>query len=148
MRTPWWNQVFPSFWARFQAALARDWSQTQHHFGARHVFDLKVNLRTTLRQILGAEPIPVGPNLLPSERAHRFGATARHVFQDAYPNWCEGLEVELRREWGSNYSENLAAIRQGWESQNPQRRQAPDRAPQQKKRMSHGITMAQPTPWE
>lgn len=138
-RTSWWTQEFSHPWSRVKAAFHRDWLQTQRHFGASHCFDLKQGFKNTILQIIGRQAILVGPNLKRKDQAHRFGAAARHHYADIFPKWSDEAELELRAHWGPDWDKHQAIIRLGWESQMPQVRQQPDRAPKNRKLVDHGV---------
>lgn len=120
--------------------MARDWQQTQRHFGVSHHFDLRQNFRNTLMQALGRETILVGPNLGPRELAERFGALARHHYHDTFPIWSEELEAELRREWGDGFDDSLERILTGWNSQYPRPHEQQQQQPSRPRR-EHGVRL-------
>jgi len=49
---------YPSGWSRIKRALSRDWEQTKSDFTGTHGQDLDQQLGDTLKQAVGAAPIP------------------------------------------------------------------------------------------
>jgi hypothetical protein len=45
-------------WERFREALRRDWEQTLHDFSSHAGRELNQSLTDTVKQVVGAEPIP------------------------------------------------------------------------------------------
>ncbi len=106
-RPAWWTGEHESRWARFAAAIRRDWEQTMYHLsGGSTGTDLDQGLMDTLRQMRGTQQIPPGaepPGVTAnvdwgkSEQAVRYGFGAADRF--AGRAWSVDIERALMHEW-------------------------------------------------
>jgi hypothetical protein len=127
----WWNDSHTSAWDRAKEALRRDWEQTKADFQAGGV-DLHQDVDDTVKQAVGAEPIPPRgvPNVedrVPSkpswdevEPAVRYGFGARYHYRD-HDDWNAEVESKLRADWsearsGSTWEQVKVHVRRGWDS--------------------------------
>jgi len=132
----WWTEKHTSSWERVKHALRRDWEQTKGDLADNGV-DLNQGACDTIRQALGAQPIPKddlpnpGPrhpphpphgatNAWPAlESAIRYGHGARLHYQGH--DWNENLTARLRSEWegsheSSSWDEVKVGVERGWHS--------------------------------
>jgi len=122
----WWSDEHSSSWERAKQALRRDWEQTKGDLADSGV-DLNQGALDTLRQAVGAQPIPADhlPNPGPRhdwawiEPAVRFGHGAARYYRDS--DWDEQLAQRLRSEWEasgqrSNWDSVKDGVRHGWHS--------------------------------
>lgn len=121
----WWQPSYDSSWERVKAAFRRDWEQTKNDFGGKAP-DLNQNVKDTVAQAAGKEPIPPQgvPNYEEVERAYRLGHGARSYYGGRYPAWNDDLERELERDWEDTapeergeWREYRGAVRRGYEYQ-------------------------------
>ena len=134
MKDPaWWSEDYSSAWDRVKAAFKRDWEQTKHDLAHRGR-DLDQDVPDTLKQAVGAEPIP--PGNMPNPKAHddeewdriessgRFGYGARRYFGKDDGEWNERVESKLRAEWdklgtSERWERARAGVVSGWERGKP-----------------------------
>ncbi|MDB4930701.1 MAG: hypothetical protein JWM10_3185 [Myxococcaceae bacterium] len=57
-RPQWWTDKHTSTWDRVKEALRRDWEQTRADFSADDAVDLNQNAADTVKQAVGAQPLP------------------------------------------------------------------------------------------
>jgi hypothetical protein len=57
-RPQWWTDQHTSTWDRVKEALRRDWEQTRADFSADDAVDLNQNAADTVKQAVGAQPVP------------------------------------------------------------------------------------------
>ncbi len=122
----WWTDEHSSSWERAQQALRRDWEQTKGDLADTGV-DLNQGAMDTVRQALGAQPIPA--DLLPNpgprhdwatlEPAVRYGHGAAQHYRDS--DWNETIRERLRSEWEasgqlSTWEQVKDGIERGWHS--------------------------------
>ena len=133
MKDPaWWSEDYSSAWDRVKAAFKRDWEQTKHDLAHRGR-DLDQDVPDTVKQAVGAEPIPPAgrPNPKPHEdewdrveAGTRFGFGARGRFASEGDEWNEHVETKLRDEWdklgtSERWEQARAGVRSGWERAKP-----------------------------
>ncbi len=111
----WWTEDFDLNFERARVALRRDWEQTLQHLGLKDGETLNQDAGNTVRQVVGREPIPYGPNFEDNEEAFRFGHGAWQFYHDHHPHWDERLEHKLRQDWGGDYDRYRGYIRFGYE---------------------------------
>lgn len=126
----WWTEGYSSTWERVKHAVRRDWEQTKGDLADNGV-DLNQGAIDTIRQALGAQPIPRDnlPNPGPRygcesawesiQAAARFGYGARLHYDDS--DWSEELAGRLRRDWHvsrhpQTWEEVKRAVEHGWRS--------------------------------
>lgn len=113
----WWSKEHDSAWDRVKEAFRRDWEQTKHDFGGDEP-DIDQNVDDTVGQAAGSRPIPPPgePNFEEHEPAFRFGYGARRQYGSRFSKWDEGLENELRRDFGhEEWDRYRPAVRRGWD---------------------------------
>jgi hypothetical protein len=113
----WWSKEHDSAWDRVKEAFQRDWEQTKHDFGGDEP-DIDQNVDDTVGQAAGSRPIPSPgePNFDEHEPAFRFGYGARRQYGSRFAKWDEGLENELRRDFGDDkWDRCRTAVRRGWD---------------------------------
>ncbi len=131
----WWSAEHQSTWERVKAAFRRDWEQTKSDVSDQGT-DLNQNAADTVKQAVGAEPIPSattqtrpettqlhGTDWDNVEPAYRYGYAARQQYQDDN-DWNDRLEGKLKEEWtdlksGRTWDEMKAAVQNGWEKAKP-----------------------------
>src|SRR5688572_12416559 len=104
----WWSAEHQSTWERVKAAFRRDWEQTKSDV-SDHGTDLNQNAADTVKQAVGAEPIPSaatqtrpettqlhGTDWDTVEPGYRYGFAARQQYQD--DDWNDRLENKLKEE--------------------------------------------------
>jgi hypothetical protein len=121
----WWTTDDTSTWERVKEAIRRDWNQTKHDFGLRFGENLNQDVTDTVRQAVGATPIP-GPHVANDEEAWSDEAAVRYGYGAALsPNyrdhaaWGPELEAQLKSDWeamgsGRTWDEVRLAVRYGW----------------------------------
>lgn len=117
----WWTDEHTSTWERAKEALKRDWEQTKHDFGSKKAADLHQSAGDTVKQAVGAAPIPPGPDGDAWDREEpgvRYGWGARSQYRD-HADWDDKLEAKLREEWsdlktGRTWDEAKGSVRSGW----------------------------------
>jgi hypothetical protein len=129
----WWSEEHTSAWERVKAAFKRDWEQTKHDLTRSKGRDLDQDVPDTVKQAVGAEPIPEGgrPNAKRSddedweriEQPARFGFGARRQF-DKDGEWNDQVETRLRDEWNKlgtseRWEQARARVQSGWERAKP-----------------------------
>lgn len=103
-RPAWWNDRYDSAWDRVKGALRRDVEQTRHDLGLERAVDLHQDVGDTVKQGIGAEPIP--PGKIPNMRDEDWEEGARYGYgaglsqgHHEHAAWGERLETDLRRDW-------------------------------------------------
>ncbi|AKT44039.1 hypothetical protein [Chondromyces crocatus] len=120
----WWNDETTSGWTRVKEALHRDWEQTKADFSKHGGQELDQNVKDTVKQATGQQPIP--PPGVPNtdweheEQGLRYGWGAAGHYRD-HAEWNEGVESKLKTEWedlknGRTWEEIKASARRGWDA--------------------------------
>jgi hypothetical protein len=121
----WWTTHEASAWGRAKEALRRDWEQTKYDFGLEFGQDLHQELKDTVRQVVGSEPIPPphvanATDAWSDEAAVRYGygAGLSPNYRD-YSSWSHDLESQLKKDWEAMDSHRpwedvRMAVRYGW----------------------------------
>lgn len=121
----WWTTHESSGWERAKEALRRDWAQTKYDFGLKFGENLHQELKDTVRQATGTEPIP-GPHVANESDAWSDEAAVRYGYgaglspnYRSHQTWSPELESQLRTDWealhsGRPWEEVRLAVRYGW----------------------------------
>jgi hypothetical protein len=118
-------------WDRVKEAFRRDWEQTWHDLSIHGGHELNQEVRDTVKQIAGKEPIPGGdrpnpPRVLGEwidvELPMEYGFGARAHYRE-YAAWTPELEKKLQSEWeqgrsktGHGWAEVREHVRRGFEA--------------------------------
>lgn len=124
----WWKEDHTSAWDKVKAAFRRDWEQTKADLTTKHGKELDQNAGDTVKQAVGAKPIPPANTPNPPdaggfddiEPAARFGFGARTQYTT---DWDDTVETKLRDDWkttGStkSFDEVKPHVRSGWDFAN------------------------------
>ena len=127
-RPVWWNDEHTSGWERVKEAFHRDWEQTKADFSKKHGKELKQNAKDTVKQAVGADPVPpadmpnpkVDKDWNKSEPAARYGYGARNKYGTEFASWDDRVELKLKKEWDEfksdrKWDEAKPDVRAGWD---------------------------------
>jgi hypothetical protein len=109
-RPDWYTDENDSAWERVKAAFGNDWEQTKNDFGSKTARDLKQDVDDTVKKAAGARDAFEN-----HEQAFRFGYAAQGHYRTKYPTWNNDLEMNLRKEYGTDYDRDRADIRRAYE---------------------------------
>ncbi len=107
---PWFTTEHASAWDRVKEAMRRDWEQTLHDMHVKGGHELNQNVKDTVKQAAGKEPIPPidkanPPKVIGSwddvELPMEYGYAARVRYGQSHGTWDDHLETTLKSEWDS-----------------------------------------------
>ena len=128
LRPRWWSDQYDSAWDRVKDALKRDFEQTKRDFGSKTAPELNQDLTDTVKQAVGAQPIP--PDNVPNAPAsawsehenalrYGYGAGLSETYRP-HKNWSDPLSNDLEHEWtelkhGRRWEDVQESVRAGFE---------------------------------
>lgn len=106
----WYNDEMETGWQRVKAAFGNDWEQTRRDFGSKNARELGQDVDDTVKQAVGSDD-----GFENHEQAFRFGYAAQRHYKTQYPNWNSDLEMQLRKDYGTDYDRDRNYIRHAYD---------------------------------
>jgi hypothetical protein len=106
----WYNDEMETGWQRVKAAFGNDWEQTRRDFGSKSARELGQDVDDTVKQAVGSDD-----GFENHEQAFRFGYAAQTHYKKQYPDWNSDLEMQLRKDYGTDYDRDRNFIRHAYE---------------------------------